>query len=247
MGGTGDTSIGGAGRDFPSTCWSLIRGARDRKDPAYLGAVNELCRLYWKPVYAYVRAARGLNNEEAKDLTQEFLLDLVEGGLLTRYQPDKGNFRSYLRGTLHLFLLEQHRNATALKRGGGRALVSISPEETDLVDRLVAGAGATADGVFERQWANSVLDLAVGDLRRSLEAEGKADHYKLFERHQLAPAGPPPSHAELAEEFGIKDTDVNNRLAACRKQLRDLVTARIREYVSEESELKEELGRLFGR
>lgn len=248
MPGIGDTSIGGSERDFPSTHWSVIQEAKDRKAPEYLKALNRLCGLYWKPVYAYIRAARGHTNEEAKDLTQEFLLDLVEGDLLARFAPERGNFRSYLRGVLHLFLLERHRASQAAKRGGGRQFVTLSSGETDLVDKLIDSGHDGADDVFEKQWANSVIDLAVDDLRRQLVAEKREDHFRLFERHQLSPpGGQPPSHAELAGEFGVSETDVNNRLAACRRRLRELVSDRVREYVSSAAELQEELARLFRR
>jgi RNA polymerase sigma-70 factor (ECF subfamily) len=231
------TSIGGAGAAFPPTRWSRLVQARDASS---LDALNELCRLYWKPAYAFVRALRPCTNEEAKDLTQAFFVELLEGGLLERYAPRRGSFRSYLRGALRLFLLEEHREATAAKRGGGRAIVPI--DDAEVMERAVE----EPDAAFDREWSRALLRAAVQDVEKELAATGRAAYFRVFDRHELnPPATGAPSHADLARDFGLKETDVNHYLAACRRMLRERVAERIRETVSDPEEVPEELYKLF--
>ncbi len=241
-----ETSLGGGGRGFPSTHWSLIVGAKNRDSGECRRALDELCRLYWKPIYAYVRIARSLTNEEAKDLAQEFILHMIEGEMLQRFAPEKGSFRGYLRGALRIFLMKQHHKKIALKRGGGRAVLALDHSETRGVEDQIMAGEATPEDAFEQQWANSVIDLAVAELKTEMIREGKEIHFSLFDRHELhPPATGTPSHADLAAEFRLRESDVNHALAACRRSLREHVRNQIRKYVSSEEELSDEIRRFF--
>ena len=71
--------------------------------PGFEAALGELCRIYWYPLYAYVRR-RGHAPEEAQDLTQGFFLHLLEHKTLARADPLKGKFRSFLIGSLQNYL-----------------------------------------------------------------------------------------------------------------------------------------------
>jgi RNA polymerase sigma-70 factor (ECF subfamily) len=184
-----------------------------------------------------------MDNERAKDLTQQFLMEIVEGDFLQRYAPDHGSFRGYLRGALRLFLLEEHRGDAALKRGGGRIIVSIDRESAEALP-----SGPDPERLFDRQWGNSVLDQAVASLREELAGSGREIVFRIFDRYELNPPPEgPPSYAELSRDFSLKDTDISNHLHACRKRLRELVVLRIRDYVSSEAEVAAELLRLFSK
>ena len=243
MAARNETQIGGGASGFPSTQWSLLREARDRNSPGYRAAIGELCRCYWKPAYAYLRSSRPMDNERAKDLTQQFLLEIVEGDFLSRFSPDHGSFRGYLRGALRLFLLEEQRGSAALKRGGERTFVPI-----DVHDAAAPAAGSDPEQLFDRQWADSVLEQAVSALRDELEGASKDVVFRVFDRYELNP--PPegaPSYAELCRDFSLKETDVSNHLMACRKRLREIIVSRIRDYVTSDSEVASELLRLFSK
>ena len=248
MAGHDDTQIGGVASGFPSTQWSILRDARDRSSPGYREAIGELCRRYWKPAYLFLRSSRPMDNERAKDLTQQFLIEIVEGDLLSRFAPDHGSFRGYLRGALRLFLLEEHRDGAALKRGGGRAIVSIDPREVGALAATADASGGDPEKLFNRQWADTVLDQAVSALREELEGSGKDLVFQVFDRYELnQPPEGAPSYAELSREFSLKETDISNFLTACRKRLRELIVLGIRDYVTSEAEVASELLRLFSK
>ena len=112
---------------FNSTHWSVVLQAGDAASPQAGEALEELCRTYWYPLYAYVRR-RGYAPEDAQDLTQAFFLHLLQGPFLTRADQTKGKFRSYLLGAFEHFLAKEWRRAHRQKRGGRRAIVALDAE-----------------------------------------------------------------------------------------------------------------------
>src|ERR1700733_2432069 len=111
------------GKAFPTTKWTLIFRARLPGSEAG-AAIEELCRDYWFPIYTFLRR-RGHSRADAEDLTQGFFQKLIEDGLFQTAQRDKGRLRSLLLAALEFFLVDQFRHGNALKRGGGKAIVSI--------------------------------------------------------------------------------------------------------------------------
>ena len=242
------TTLGGLDSAFPSTSISLLRKARDLAAPGAREAYDQLCRRYWKPVYSYIRSFRACTREEAKDLTQDFFLEILDGKLIDRYMPQYGSFRNFLRGTLKIFVLHHRRKASALKRGGDRNIVSINDDEAKRLEDLVAGANATPEELFDRQWANTVTEQAVEALRRELLATGKDMYLQVFDRYELVgTVQTPPTYGDLAKELGIKGTDVSNYLTWCRRRLRELMVGQIREYVTDEKDAAAELLQLFSK
>ena len=92
--------------------------------PAAQEALEKLCRLYWWPLYGFVRR-QGYKPEEAQDLTQGFFALLLERRDLDTVRQEKGRLRSYLLVSLKNFLAKAKRRELTTKRGEGRALVSL--------------------------------------------------------------------------------------------------------------------------
>jgi len=246
MGTPDDTSASLSKAGFPSTSLSLLRKVRDGSTGTHRDAMEELCRRYWKPVYSYIRSFRRCEREEARDLTQEFFIEIFEGRLVERYLPSNGSFRGFIRGCLRVFVLHYRRKQGAEKRGGKVRLISIGDEELARLEGVAARKDATPEKLFDRQWASDVLDQAVEDLRRELVRAGKEVHFRVFERYGIrASDQESPTYAALARELGIKETDVSNHLTGCRKRLRELILDRIREYQDGEDEVAREFVQLF--
>jgi DNA-directed RNA polymerase specialized sigma24 family protein len=115
------------GTQFTTTHWSVVLQAGDGGSPAASAALEELCRTYWYPVYAYVRR-QGPSPEDAQDLSQEFFAGLLAKGFPRGVLPERGRFRSFLLTSLRHFLVDQHRRETAAKRGAGQFLVPLNEE-----------------------------------------------------------------------------------------------------------------------
>ena len=144
---------------FTTTHWSVVLAAGQPDSPQAQAALETLCRTYWYPLYAYVRR-RGHGPEDAQDLTQEFFAQLLRKNYPARAERAKGRFRTFLLHALSQFLVDQRERATALKRGGGQIVISLDAEAPEDRYRLEPPDELTPEKLFERRWAQTILDLA---------------------------------------------------------------------------------------
>jgi RNA polymerase sigma-70 factor (ECF subfamily) len=167
----------GSPERFRTTQWSVVLAARDRTSPEARLALQELCAAYWYPLYAFVRR-QGHPVEEAKDLTQEFFVRLLEKDFLALVDQSRGKFRSFLMTACKHFLANERDRARALKRGGGRELLSIDAQAGET--RYVAEPthDLTAERLFERRWALMLLQHVLGRLRDEFQQAGKGEQFE---------------------------------------------------------------------
>ncbi len=243
-----DTSIGGNQSRFPRTRRSAIIDFNS-DDPALRECASEaLIAAYWKPVYKYIRVRWNRSNEDAKDLTQAFFARALEKEFFRDYDPEKARFRTYLRACLDAFLANENQAAGRVKRGGDTRIVSLDFEtaEGEIRQHDVASGEPSPEEYFHREWVRNLFSLAVEDLKRQCDQNGKQTQYRIFERYDLAEDGDKPAYERLAAEFGISAATVTNHLAAMRRALRERVLARIRETTATEREYRGEVRAVLG-
>jgi RNA polymerase sigma-70 factor (ECF subfamily) len=229
------TEIGGAGRRFPDTSWTLICNARG-EGPEVNESLNRLIGIYWKPVYWYVRTQWRKSNEDAKDLTQEFFATLIDRKILDDLREERPRFRTFLRACLEHFLLRHDRDGRRIKRGGAAVRVPIDPARCQID---VATKDLTPEQAFDEAWAQTLLHDAIDALERHYRSTGREDHWRIFERYHLAPES--ATYKACAAELGISPDDVQNRLRAAREKLRELTLERVRETVAAPEDLEAEM------
>jgi RNA polymerase sigma-70 factor (ECF subfamily) len=239
----GDTSLGGSRRDFPETVLDVVRRASDASPDIQRVGLEDLCKRYWKPAYHYFRVTWAKSNEDAKDLAQSFFLWIAEPGVLKRFDPERGGFRAFLKALLRHFVQHHDEALGRLKRGGGRALLTLNEEVAPvLTDPRVPGP---ADA-FEADWRRSVIDQAVEAVRERLRSESKGVKFELFELYYLAGGLERPTYDALAKRFGLKPGEVQHYLADVRAEVRLQIRAQIAESASGPGELEEEWNAFFG-
>src|SRR3954452_22241741 len=136
---------------FPTTHWSRVVAAEDPGTPLAHEALADLCRAYWFPLYAYIRR-RGHDPDRARDLTQDLFIRLLEKGVLAAADPARGRFRSFLRAVCADFLAKRRDRENALKRGGGRPVVPIDPDEAEGCYGREPAHELTPERIFDRTW-----------------------------------------------------------------------------------------------
>ncbi len=239
MGGL-DTTMGGALSRFPSTSMSMVaRSAEGARRDHF----ERLASAYWKPIYYFVRRSWSKSDADAKDLTQSFLIHVLENDVIGKFDPARGNFRGYLKQCLRHFMTVDARNAAAQKRGGGRTIVAI-----DCIDPgQVPASQGSADDDFDRDWSQAVLDRALRETESRLREAGKRENFEILRAYAYGPEGAePPSYADVGKSFGLSATDVANRLRMVRQELRERVLAIISEYVSSDDDIVAEASRIIG-
>jgi RNA polymerase sigma-70 factor (ECF subfamily) len=236
-----DTTLSPGGGAFPQTRWSLIAAAQGPEE-ARRESLGALVKAYWKPVYVFIRAAWAKSNEDAKDLTQEFLARMVEGGLVEKADPSRGAFRGYLKGALRHFLLDQEKASGREKRGGGRKALSLDAED----GLPEVGADASPEQLFDRAWGRELIGRGAEALKKALVAEKREICWRVFEAHDFQPGDSgKASYGEVAARLGLAERDVKAHLAYARLRMRKILGELVSDTVRSEDELFRELKELF--
>jgi RNA polymerase sigma-70 factor (ECF subfamily) len=165
-----------AAERFETTHWSLVLTARDRAAPDARGALAARCAAYWYPLYAFVRR-KGHDPDEAADLTQGFFARLLEKDYLRSVDRDRGRFRSFLLAACTHFLANERDRASARKRGGGRSPASIDVRDAEGRYLAEPAHGLTAERLYERRWALTLLDGVLEQLGGEFHRDGKGALY----------------------------------------------------------------------
>ncbi len=224
---------------FVTTHWSVVLSAGKRDSPEAATALEQLCRVYWYPLYAYVRR-RGYGPDDAQDSTQSFFARLLERDLIARASAERGRFRSFLLATLQNFLADEHDRAAARKRGTGQPSVSLDALEGEARYALEPGHEISPDKLFERRWATTVLEQAWTRLEGQYAAEGKADLFRELRRFNSAQEGA-PSYGESADKLGLPENSVKSLVHRMRRRYRTLLRAEIAQTVADPGEIDEEI------
>jgi RNA polymerase sigma-70 factor (ECF subfamily) len=224
---------------FMTTRWSVVLAAGRSSQPAAREAMATLCGLYWQPLYAFIRR-RGSSPEQAEDMTQAFLVHVIEKESLRHVDPGKGKFRSFLLASFKNFLSDQRSKEAALKRGGGVPPVSLDAEEAEGRYGLEPVDDATPERIFERQWALTVIEQAMARLRERYARTGKEEHFEQMKIFLSGEKRPVP-YAEVARRLGITELAVKVAVHRLRKRFRDALREEIAQTVARPEQIDAEL------
>jgi RNA polymerase sigma-70 factor (ECF subfamily) len=206
---------------FPTTHWSCVARAGDPASPGARAALVELCSAYWYPVYALIRRG-GRGPDKALDLTQEYFARLLEHGTLAAADPRKGRFRAFLRTDCGYFLTHEHERRHALKRGGGRAALSIDARDAEGRYLREPDDDTTPESLFNRTWALNLLDAVLDRLAREYADSGRGQQFEALQ-DVLAGASRSIPYIELAARLGTTEAAVQQAVQRLRKRYRDLL------------------------
>jgi DNA-directed RNA polymerase specialized sigma24 family protein len=227
---------------FKETSWSVVIAAGATTEARAQVAMAELCRIYWRPIYAYLRCS-GYPQHDAEDVTQSFFQHLLENETLRRVSREKGRFRSFLLGALKLCLADERTRRHTLKRGGRIQFISTDELEAEELHHLRADHEAAPDEILDARWAGVVLERALDKVRAECAAEGKTD---LFEALSPFFAGTKPhvSYQEVADRMKLGLGAVKTLIYRLRRQFATAVRREIMQTVSAPHEVDDELRRL---
>lgn len=228
---------------FATTRWTWVRGSQAEDSEMAGRSLEALCRVYWRPVYAFIRR-RGHASHEAQDLTQAFFARLLAGQGFQRADPDRGRLRSFLLAALKHFLANEWDRTHALKRGGGRELVSL--DAADIGEEPVdpVSEALPPDRAFDRQWALSVLDQVMSRLERESEDVGRKEAFEALKGTLCTPRGD-VSYAVIARQLGRSEGAVKVLVHRLRQRYRELLRLEIAATLEDPGRTEEELRQLL--
>jgi DNA-directed RNA polymerase specialized sigma24 family protein len=227
---------------FEATRWTLVIEAQS---PSAREALNELCRIYWPPIYAFIRR-QGFPPSDAADLTQDFFGHILAHQALSTVAREKGKFRSFLQKSLTNFLNNERDRAGAKKRGGDRTIVSIDTEAEEERHPLELTDASDPIRVFDRRWGLAVVNEVMLKLERKHSAPEKGAVFAQLKPWLTGEVGE-GIYAALATTLNMTQGAVKTTLHRLRREFGELLWIEVRHSLANPSEqdIRDEIGHLF--
>jgi RNA polymerase sigma-70 factor (ECF subfamily) len=236
-------AAGRSDAQFPTTDWSQVVAAGDRAAPGAREALADLCAIYWYPLYAFVRR-RGSDPTSAEDIVQGFFAALLEKGGLTALDPAKGRFRSFLVAACSHYLSNRRDHDRRLKRGRGRVVVPIDTLGAEDRYRREPAHELTAERLFERRWATTLLDHVLDRLAAEMAAASKAAVFDAFRPALLGTAEKVP-YAHIAAAIGCSEAAARVAAHRLRARYRALLREEVARTLDDPAAVDDEIRALF--
>jgi DNA-directed RNA polymerase specialized sigma24 family protein len=240
------TSMGGERETFLTTHWSVIEDVKENKDKdrALIGLLLE---RYWKPIYCYLRR-KGYDNEQAKDLTQGFIHEVVlNRHLVERAESSKGRFRSFMLHALNQYLLDERRKKTAKKHIPKDKLVPLDIVDPPILPQVVCKLDAEQS--FNYVWKADLLERALAEVKDRYAKQGMEKHWYVFQDRLLRPTlegREQPSLKKICQKYDIEnEAAVSNMLNTVKKLVRRVLKSYVRQTVVSGEVAEEELKEIF--
>ena len=240
---TKNSSAPGAGR-FATTHWSVVMAAGKSDSAQAADALEQLCRMYWYPVYAFVRR-QGHESHDAEDLTQEFFARFLAKEYFGRADPMLGRFRSFLLACVKNFLSEQRRQARRLKRGGRQTIISWDSQTAEERYRSEPADPVTPEKVYDRRWVLTLLETVLARLAEQQSAAGKERVFTQLKDYLWGETRE-TGYAEMAARLSMTEGAVKVTVHRLRRRLRELLRQEVAHTVATGEEIDEELRHLIG-
>jgi DNA-directed RNA polymerase specialized sigma24 family protein len=230
---------------FVATRWSVVLSCADAHgdDQKVHKALAELCKIYWRPVFAFIRR-QGHSPPDAQDLTQDFFVTVVKGQLLQRANPARGRFRSLMLKALPDFLRDAETKRCASKRGSEMRFVpwddwmaeapshfSISQQESE---------GWPAERIFDVRWAATMVERALSRLGEECERRGRRRVFDVLSPC-LAAERDDVSYSKFSKTLRIPEASVERLVHQLRVRYRALLREEVGRTVEKPDEIDDEL------
>lgn len=240
---TTNQSSSAAGDIFATTHWSVVVSAGRWHTPQSDHALEELCRTYWFPLYAYVRR-RGHSKEDAEDLTQAFFAQFLAKNYLVGLSAERGRFRAFLLASLKHFLANEWDKSQRQKRGGGATHLSLDWQTADTKFQVGASSEPSPEQAFDREWALALLACVIERLRVECAAENNDRLFAVLKPFLTFGKNAIP-YPQAAAELGVSEGAVRVAVHRLRRRYREVLRDEIAQTLSDPASVAEEMQALF--
>jgi DNA-directed RNA polymerase specialized sigma24 family protein len=241
------TTMGGANSHFKTTQWSRILKAKTKNEIRRRMILNNLTETYWKPVYCYLRS-KGFDNDDAKDITQDFFTEIVLGrDLIQKADRSKGQFRTFLLVSLERYVVSTLRYEGRIRRGGHANVIHM--EAPDLANLDISGSAPDPTHAFCYAWVSTFLDQVLAEIKEEYCSTQRAGHWEIFRLKILAPIFEntrAPSYKEICEKHNITDeAKVANMVVTVKRRFRSVLRRNLRDLAGSDEEADEEFAEIL--
>ena len=222
----------------------MLRAREEDPTESAQHALSGFCEAYWPPLYSFLRH-RGFSSADAQDLVQGFFAHLLEQNTLTSADQQKGRLRTFLLGSLQNFLYNEYDRARALKRGGGRQVVSIEEHLPEAEAAMLATAHLSDAGCYDLVWASTIVSRAWQNLQIAFVAEGKAEWLEELRPFVAGGSVTAPNQEKAAARLGVPIATLRTWLSRLRQRYRESLRMEVANTVSDPADVDQELHHLY--
>jgi RNA polymerase sigma-70 factor (ECF subfamily) len=222
----------------------VLRARNEDSTESSHRALSGFCEAYWPPLYSFLRH-RGHSSADAQDLVQGFFAHLLEQNTLTRADQEKGRLRTFLLGSLQNFLYNEYDRARALKRGGGRQVVSIEEHLPEAEAAMMATAHLSDTACYDLVWASTIVRRAWDNLQTEFVADGKAEWLEELRPFVAGGSVTPPNQEQAADRLGVPIATLRTWLSRLRHRYRESLRMEVAGTVSDPADVDQELQHLY--
>jgi len=222
----------------------VLRARDTESEESARQALSGFCEAYWPPLYSFLRH-RGHPSADAQDLVQGFFAHLLEQHTLTRADQQKGRLRTFLLTSLQNFLFNEYDRVRALKRGGGRQIVSIEEYLPEAEAAMLATSHLSDAGCYDLVWASNIVTRAWQHLQNEFVAEGKAEWLEELRPFIAGGSVTPPNQDEAAARLGVPIATLRTWLSRLRQRFRESLRVEVASTVSDSADVDGELRHLY--
>ena len=233
---TGDPS-------FATTRWTVVLAAAGADSVPVRTALETLCATYWYPLYAFARR-RGADRHRAADLVQGFFAALIEKRWAADADPGRGRFRAFLLTAFQRFCAKEHERDAARKRGGGHVVLSLDFDDGETRFQAEGAVELEPERAFERRWALTILARALDATCRECRDGGRAELCTALIPY-IGGAGEARPYAEIAARLGMTEGAIKVAVHRLRGRYREHLRAEIRDTVSDDAAVDDEIVHLM--
>ena len=234
---------GATGGIFATTHWTAVLAAGRGDSQHADAALEELCRTYWYPLYAYVRR-HGHSREDAEDLTQSFFARFLQKNYLENLRSEHGKFRAFLIASLKHFLANEWDRSQRQKRGGGVPALSLDWQDADTRYQIEPADDLSPDKLYDRAWAVTLLERVISRLRGENAADGKALLFEKLKPFLMLGQSEIP-YTEAAAGLAMTEGAARVAVHRLRRRYRELLREEIGQTLSDPAQAEEEMRALF--
>ena len=230
--------------EFRTTHWSVIVSSREQDSDVRQKSLGELCETYWYPLFAYLRR-NGHSPEETADYVQGFFVELIDKDFLEAVSPEKGHFRWFLMSAIKRFVSKQIEKQSAQKRGGNRQLFSLNMDDAEQRYQMEPVDGWSAEKLFDRRWAMTVLQQALDQLRSEQEKNGKLELYLELQPTLSGVSMTTEQYTAIGGRLGMLAGAVKVAAMRLRQKYRDAIRDIVSQTVVGLDDVSDELDELY--
>ena len=222
----------------------MLRARETKSAESAREALSGFCEAYWPPLYSFLRH-RGFSSADAQDLVQGFFAYLLEQNTLTRADKQKGRLRTFLLGSLQNFMFNEYDRARALKRGGGRQLVSMEEHLPEAEAAMLATSHLSDARCYDLVWASTIVSRAWQNLQNAFVAESKAEWLEELRPFVAGGSVTPLNQEEAAARLGVPIATLRTWLSRLRQRYRESLRTEVASTVSDPADVDQELHHLY--